>query len=60
VVAYQFYLIDDQDEFHLLGILPERRKNPSRISQESIMKWGKLIVGENLGVNNFYFIQVEL
>jgi len=60
MVAYQFYLIDDQDEFHLLGVLPERRKNPSRITQESIKRWGRLIVGDSVGVSNLYFIQIDI
>jgi len=54
MVAYEFYLVDDRDEFHLLGVLPERRKGPPRISPESIRKWGTLILGD------LYFIQVEV
>ncbi len=60
MVAYQFYVIDDQSEFHLLGVLPERRENPSRISRESIIKWGKSVVGDSVSANHLYFIQVEL
>ncbi len=60
MVAYQFYVIDDQDEFHLLGVLPERRENSSRISRESIIKWGKSVVGDSVSANHLYFIQVEL
>ena len=44
----------------MLGILPERRKDPLRISYESIMKWGKLIVGDCVDINNIYFIQIEV
>lgn len=50
----------DMEESHLLGILPERRKNPFRITQESIMKWAKLIVGDSVDINNIYFIQIEV
>ncbi len=60
MVAYQFYVIDDQDEFHLLGVLPERRENSSRISRESVIKWGKSVVGDSVSANHLYFIQVEL
>jgi len=28
MVAYEFYLVDDKEEFHLFGTLPERRKDP--------------------------------
>ena len=52
----EFYLRDANDEAHLIGILPERRKNPSRINRKSIMKWGKLVVGESLDFHNIYFV----
>jgi hypothetical protein len=60
MVAYEFYVNDGIEEFHLLGILPERRKDPLRISYESIMNWGKLIVGDSVDINNIYFIQIEV
>ena len=59
MVAYEFYWGDEKEGAHLIGILPERRKNPERINQESIMKWGKKVLGESTGINNFFFIQVE-
>jgi hypothetical protein len=60
MVAYEFYVNDDIEGFQLLGILPERRKDPVRISYESIMNWGKLIVGDCLDINNIYFTQIEV
>ena len=61
MVAYEFYLHgDDMGEFHLLGILPERRKNPLRITQESIVKWGQLVAGDSVDVRDMYFIQIEI
>ena len=44
----------------MLGILPERRKDPLRISYESIMNWGKLIAGYRDDINNIYFIEIEV
>ena len=60
MVAYEFYLADDKEQFHLLGILPERRNNALRINRESILNWGKLIMGENVDLSGFYFIQIEV
>ena len=60
MVAYEFYLVDDEEEYHLLGILPERRNDPLRITPESILNWGKLVVGENVDLSGFYFIQIEV
>ncbi len=60
MVAYEFYLADSEAEFHFLGILPERRKDPLRITQESIMKWGKSVAGDSVDVNKIYFVQTEV
>ena len=60
MVAYEFYVVDDIEEFHLLGILPERRMDFLRITRESIMNRGKLFVGDSIKINNLYFIQIEV
>jgi len=60
MVAYEFYVNDDIKEFHLLGILPERRKDPLRITKESIVKWGQLVAGDSVDIHNMYFIQIEV
>ena len=38
MVAYAFYWIDETDKARFIGLLPERRKDPERITEESIMK----------------------
>jgi len=60
MVAYKFYVIDEVEEFHSIGILPERREDPLRITQESIMNWGMTVAGDDVDVNNIYFIQIEI
>jgi hypothetical protein len=60
MLAYEFYSRDEIGRDNLIGILPERRKNPERITQESIMKWGKIVAGEDTGVKDISFIQVEI
>ncbi len=42
MVAYEFYLNDSEGNRSLIGILPERRKDPKRITQKSILKWGRM------------------
>jgi hypothetical protein len=61
MTAYEFYYRDAKG-VRLIGILPERRKNPERINQESIMKWIRMVLGDNAKVedNNLFFIQVEV
>ena len=58
MMAYEFYCRNGTGEIHLIGILPERRKDPERITQKSIMNFGKMLIGDNAGPENFYFVQV--
>ena len=60
MVAYEFYRRNEIKGNELVGILPERRKDPKRISQESIMNWGKLILGECIKENDIFFIKVAI
>lgn len=39
--AYEFYWRDPIKGYQFIGTLQERRKNPLRITQESVMNWGK-------------------
>jgi hypothetical protein len=59
MVAYKYYWRDEKEEDHLIGILPERRRNLERITEKSILNWGWEIMGDNSDVKNIYFIQVE-
>ena len=60
MIAYEFYL-QEEGKDHLIGILPERRKDKKRISHESILNWGRKILGDsaNVDLNNLYFIQMD-
>jgi hypothetical protein len=60
MVAYEFYWLDETGKEHLIGILPERRKDPERITQESILSWGWKVIGHDSDVNDIYFVQVEM
>jgi hypothetical protein len=60
MIAYEFYWRDEEGKEHFIGILPERRKTPERITQRSIMNWGWQVIGDNSDVNNIYFIQIEM
>jgi len=60
MTAYEFYWEDQEGREHFLGILPERRKNRERITEESVRNWGRMVIGDWATSNNFYFIQVEV
>ena len=60
MVAYEFYLRDKERGDSLIGVLPERRKDSSRINEESIMKWGRMVLGEKGESKNIYYTQIKL
>jgi hypothetical protein len=60
MIAYEFYYFDGEGKYHLIGILSERRQSPRRITQESVMNWGRMLIGNNSGIDRLYFIQAEL
>jgi hypothetical protein len=60
MVAYEFYWRDETGKEHFIGILPERRKSPERITAESILNWGWKVVGDNPDFSNIYFVRVEM
>jgi hypothetical protein len=60
LIAYEFYYKGKHDEPHLIGILPERRKDKERITHESIIKWGKMFLGNEREFQNLFFVQVTV
>jgi hypothetical protein len=60
VVGYELYWRDPIKGYQLIGVLPERRKNPNRITKESILNWGEKYFGNNLNLNDLFFIEVVI
>ena len=58
--AYEIYWHDKNGEDHLIGILPERRKKQERITLESVLGWGRKVVGDNTEVKDIFFTKVIL
>jgi hypothetical protein len=54
MVAYEFYWLDEGKGYELLGVLPERRKNPARITKNSVMNWGKMVLGDDVDSKNIF------
>jgi len=58
--AYEFYWRDQEGREHFIGILPERRKNPERITKESVLNWGWMVIGDNADIKDIYFVKVDV
>jgi len=60
MVAYEFYWPDSAKEYELLGILPERRRDSRRITDASVMKWGKMLFGNNGSKKSIFYRKVTI
>jgi len=63
MVAYEIYQIYQNKpitRYEFIGVLPERRKNPARITEESIINWGRNFFGRSLDINRIFIIQLEI
>ena len=60
MVAYEFYLNDSEGNKNLIGILPERRKVPKRITQKSILRWGRMLLNDTADRRSFFFEKVTI
>ncbi len=60
MIAYEFYWLNGEEKEHLIGILPERRKNPDRITEESVLNWGWKVMGNHSDVKEIYFVKVDM
>jgi len=60
MVAYEFYWRDPGKGYDLVGILPERRKNPARITQYSVIKWGRMLLCDNMNKKSIFFKKVTI
>lgn len=47
MVAHEFYWLNPTGGYRIIGVLPERRKNPARITQQSIINWWKKCLVKN-------------
>ncbi len=60
MVAYELYWVDPKKGYQMIGVLPERRKNPMRITKASVINWGKMLLGDDVDSKNIFFKQVTI
>ena len=60
MVAYEYYWHDEIKGFELIGVLPERRNDSNRVTQESILGFGKKFWGDNMDNGNILFIRISV
>jgi hypothetical protein len=60
MLAYEFYWCDSKGGYQIIGVLPERRKDSARVTQESIIKWGKNIFSKDFNTKDIFYIKVNI
>ena len=60
MVAYEFYRRDLAEWYQHIGTLPERRMNPARITEESVMNWAREILGDSIDFDKLFFITITI
>ena len=60
MVGYEFYVRDPIKGYQLVGVLPERRRDAERITEESVLNWGKTYFGNYQNLNEIFFLEVEI
>ena len=60
MVGYELYCWRDPKGYELIGVLPERRNNPQRVTKESILNWGQKYFGIHLNLAGMYLIEVKI
>jgi hypothetical protein len=60
MVGYQLYCWRDPKGYELIGVLPERRNDPQRITKESVLNWAQKYFAIELDFDAMYFIEVEI
>jgi hypothetical protein len=60
MLAYEVYSFDNTSGYELIGVLPERRKVRTRITRESVLNWGKILLGGNANSKSILFKEVTI
>ena len=60
MVTYGIYWHDPIKGYQLIGVLPERRKNPARITEGSIINWGRKFLGKRIDISGIFILQLEI
>ena len=60
MVVYELYWHNPRGEYQIIGVLPERRKNPMRITRASVMNWGKILLGDDVDSKNIFFTRLTI
>ena len=60
MISYELFSFDEKNGYEFIGILPERRKDPKRITDESVLNWGRMVLGDRSEGKKILFNRVAM
>ncbi len=58
--VYELYTFTEKKGYELIGVLPERRKNRARITKESVVRWGRMLLGDDGDSKDVFFKPIAI
>ncbi len=59
MLVYELYGFNKTKGYEFIGVLPERRNDPQRVTKESILNWGQKYLGIHMNLGDMYRIGVK-
>ncbi len=60
MLVYELYTFNKTNGYELIGVLPERRKNQTRMTRESVIRWGRMLLGDDASSKHIFFYPIEI
>jgi hypothetical protein len=60
MLVYELYTFNKEKGYELIGVLPERRKNPMRITKESVIRWGRMLLNDDVDSEDIFFKPIAI
>ena len=60
MLVYELYTFNKKKGYELIGVLPERRKNRTRITKESVIRWGRMLLGDDDNSKDIFFKPIAI
>lgn len=60
MLVYELYFFDKKKGYELIGVLPERRRDPARITRHSVINWGRGLLGANVSNRSVFFKRLTI
>jgi hypothetical protein len=60
MLVYELYTFNINKGYELIGVLPEKRRNPTRITKESVIRWGRMLLSDDVDSKDIFLKPIEI